>query len=271
MKDTKKFKFGEISSLAFGTWKIGGEYWSPDYSKDKEWIEAIKKGIELGITTIDTAEMYGGGHAEEIVAKAIKDFKREELFIVTKVWPSNASYEGTIKSAKASMKRLGTYIDLYLLHGPSTFDISETMRAFEKLVDEGIIRYFGLSNFEVEGIKEAMQYLKKYEIVAIQNYYSLKHRDDERSVIPFAQKNGLLYMAYTPLEQGRLAKNKFLEEIGKKYNKTAAQVALNWYIMIENVIPIVKASKIEHVEENAGALGWRLNESDWKSISDHFK
>jgi len=269
--DYKSFKFGKVSAIAFGTWRIGGGYWREDRSKDKEWIHCIRRGIELGITTIDTAEMYGGGHAEELVGEAIKGFPRDELFIVTKLWPSHSSYDDAIKSAKNSSKRLGTYIDLYLLHfPPSKSKLCEVMNAFEKLVDEGVIRYFGLSNFDVNGIRDAMECLKKYEIVAIQNHYSLLHREDEQDVIPFTKSKGMLYMAYTPLENGVLANNNFLAEVGRKYNKTAVQVALNWYVKIDNVVPIVKASKVEHVEENAGGMGWRMSDEDWIRISEHF-
>lgn len=273
VKDVKCFnRIGCVSSLGMGTWGIGGGYWIPDYSRDREWVEALRLGVELGITLIDTAEMYGGGHAEEIVGIAIRGFERENIFIVSKVWPTNASYENVLKSAKASSKRLGTYIDLYLLHWPSdAVPICETIKAFEKLVDEGIIRFYGLSNFSVKGIEEARSCSKKYDVVAVQNHFSLLHRYDEKDVIPYAQREGLLYMAYTPLEKGELAKNSSLADIGKRYGRTAAQVALNWLICIDNVVPIPKASSIEHVKENAGAMGWRLSKEDWLKISKLFE
>ncbi|ADB88452.1 aldo/keto reductase [Saccharolobus islandicus] len=272
MEDVKKFKYFSVSSLAFGTWRIGGGYWYASHDRDNEWVSAIRKAIELGIRLIDTAEMYGNGHAEELVGEAIKRFNRDELFIVSKVWPSHAEYDNVIKSAKNSSKRLGTYIDLYLLHSPSRVPICKTISAFEKLVDDDVIRYFGLSNFDVDQIERARECVSKYEIVAIQNHYSLLNRDDERKALAYAEKNGLMYMAYTPLENGILARNEFLASIGKRYNKTATQVALNWYITGRNsLIPIVKASKIPHVEENAGAMGWRLSEEDWREIDEHFR
>lgn len=273
VRDVKCFsKIGCVSSLGMGTWGIGGGYWTPDYSMDREWVETLKTGIELGMTLIDTAEMYGGGHAEEIVGIAIKGFNREDLFIVSKVWPTNASYENVLKSAIASSKRLGTYIDLYLLHWPSdAAPICETIKAFEKLVDDGVIRFYGLSNFTVKGIEEARSCSKKYDVAAIQNHFSLLHRDDEKDVIPYAQREGIMYMAYTPLEKGELARNSILANIGKRYGKTAAQVALNWLVCIDNVVPIPKASRIEHVKENAGAMGWRLSKDDWLEISRLFK
>lgn len=271
-RDLKCFKsFGCVSSLGLGTWEIGGGYWSPDYSRDSEWIEVIRRAVELGVTLIDTAEMYGGGHAEELIGRAIAGFKRDELFIVTKVWPSNASYESVLKSARASVGRLGTYIDLYLLHWPSkTISICETVRAFEKLVDDGLIRFYGLSNFDVGGIEEARSCSRKYDVVAIQNRFSLLYRADEHSVIPYSQREGLMYMAYTPIEKGSLSKDEFLWEVGRRYGRTAIQVALNWLICIDNVVPIPKTSRMEHLVENVGSMGWRLSKEDWISISKRY-
>jgi len=272
VRDVKCFsKVGCVSAIGMGTWGIGGGYWVPDYSKDVEWVEVLKTGVFLGITFIDTAEMYGGGHSEELVGMAIKGFSRDEVFIVSKVWPTNASYDNVLKSAYASVKRIGTYIDLYLLHWPSDVaPICETVKAFEKLVDEGIIRFYGLSNFGVRGIEEARSCSKKYDVVAIENHYSLLHRDDEDSVIPYAQREGLIYIAYTPLERGELARSRLLADIGGRYGKTAAQVALNWLVCIDNVVPIPKAGSVEHVKENAGAMGWRLAKEDWLEISRRF-
>jgi diketogulonate reductase-like aldo/keto reductase len=274
MRDTKYIKSinGEVSVIGMGTWGIGGGYWSPDYNGDDDWVKVLRRGIELGITLIDTAEMYGGGHSEEVVGKAIRGFPREELFVVSKVWPNHARYDDVIKSARASANRLGTYIDLYLLHWPvPDVPVCETMRAMERLVNDGVIRFFGLSNFDVGGIEEARSCLSKYDIAAVENRYSLLHRVDEASVIPFVQRNGMLYLAYTPIEKGAFANNEFLRGIGKKYGKTAIQVVLNWYVGIDNLVPIPKAGRIEHVEENAGAMGWRLSKDDWESISNHFR
>jgi len=267
----KCVRFGCVPELGLGTWGIGGGYWTPDYTHDSEALEAIRRGLELGLSLIDTAEMYGGGHAEELVGEAIRGFPRDELFIVTKVWPSHARYDDVVRSARASSRRLGTHIDLYLLHWPSSdAHICETMRAFEDLTDAGIIRYFGLSNFDVAGIEEARSCLSKYDVAAVENRYSLLHRYDEVSVIPYVQKNNMLYLAYTPLERGALANDNFLREVGRRYGKTPVQVALNWYMRINNVVPIPKASRVSHVEENAGALGWRLSDEDWEIVNRHF-
>ncbi|MGC9153613.1 MAG: aldo/keto reductase [Vulcanisaeta sp.] len=272
-RDTKYIKSigRSVSVIGMGTWGMGGGFWSPDYSNDNNWVAALRRGIELGMTLIDTAEMYGGGHSEELVGRAIKGFPRDELFIVTKVWPNHARYDDVIRSARASQQRLGTYIDLYLLHWPAPdVPICETMKAMERLVDEGVVRFFGLSNFDVNGIEEARRCLSKYDIAAIENRYSLVHRVDEGSVIPYVQRNGMLYLAYTPIEKGAFANNEFLRDIGKRYGKTPIQVVLNWYVGIDNLVPIPKAGRIEHVEENAGAMGWRLSKEDWELISRHF-
>ncbi|MCS7110838.1 MAG: aldo/keto reductase [Ignisphaera sp.] len=271
-RDVKCFKnIGCVSSIGMGTWGIGGGFWEPDYRFDREWIEVLRRGLELGLNLIDTAEMYGGGHSEEIVGRAVKGFKRDEIVVSTKVWQTNASYESVLKSAKRSMERLGTYIDVYLLHWPTeSVPICETVKAFEELVDDGIIRVFGLSNFDVEGIEKARECCRKYDVAVVQNRFSLIHRNDERAVIPYAQREGLMYMAYTPIEKGVLTRDAYLAEVGRRYGKTATQVALNWLISIENVVPIPKTSNPTHLEENFGALGWRLSREDWESISIEF-
>jgi len=255
-----------------GTWRIGGGFLSPDYSMDREWIAVLRRGLELGMTLIDTAEVYGGGHAEELVGEAIKGFPRDEIFIVSKVWPDNATRKGVLKATKASVKRLGTYIDLYLLHWPAEgVPICETMKAMEELVDKGLVRHIGLSNFEVKEIEKARNCLSKVDIAAVQNRHSLMYRRYEKDVIPYCAREGMMFMSYTPLEKGLLARDRFLAEIGEKYGKTAAQVALNWLICIEPVVAIPKAARLSHLEENAGAMGWRLSREDWELISRKFR
>jgi len=250
-----------------GTWGIGGGFWSPDYSRDRESIEALRYGIENGITVIDTAEMYGGGHAEELVGQAIKGFNREDLFIITKVWNTNASYERVLSSAKASSKRLGTYIDLYLLHWPSSsVSICETIRAFEHLVDTGTVRFYGVSNFSLEMMEEALSCQRKHELAAVENQLSLGRKDDLHGVVKYAEKRGMLYLAYTPIDKGAVRKSRILDEIGRKYGKTPIQVALNWLIMIPPVVPIPKSANKEHIRENLGAFGWRMEYEDWKLL-----
>jgi diketogulonate reductase-like aldo/keto reductase len=266
--EKKCFKnIGCVSALGIGTWGIGGGFWTPDYSQDLENEKILKYAIRNGITLIDTAEMYGGGHSEEIVGNAIKGERRDELFIVTKVWNANASYDRVLKSAEMSSKRLGTYIDLYLLHWPSdTVNICETIRAFEELVERGIIRYYGVSNFSVERLEGAMNCQKKFEIVAVENQLSLKNKEDLYNVVEYAKRKGMLYLAYTPIDKGTIANSGILKEVGQKYNRSPVQVALNWLISIQPVVPIPKASNLKHLKENLGAVGWRISEEDWKLL-----
>lgn len=264
--DLKMIGDDKVTAIGMGTWGIGG-YESPDYSHDEESVEVLRYGLELGINLIDTAEFYGAGHSEELVGRAIEGFDRDELFIISKVWPTNFGYERAKRAARASAKRLGTYIDLYLLHWPgdSWEKIEETLHALEELVDEGLIRYIGVSNFDLELLKRSQEAMKKYEIVANEVKYSLRDRWPETSgLLNYMKREKIALIAYTPLEKGSLARNPCLAEIGIKYGKTSAQVALNYLIWEENVIAIPKAGRKEHVEENAGAMGWRLSKEDYE-------
>ncbi len=261
----------KIPALGLGTWGIGG-YSIPDSSRDAEAIQALRRGIELGMYLIDTAEMYAAGHTEEVVGEAIKPFPRDKVFIVSKVLPENLSYANVLKAAEKSLKRLQTdYIDLYLIHFPNPrIPLAETMAAMEKLVEENWVRFIGVSNFDVNLMEKARSYLSRNDIVVNQVEYSLLNRRIEKDVLPYCLEQGITVMAYTPLGMGKLARNEFLSQVGKKYNKTAAQVALNWLILKENVIAIPKAIRKDHLEENAGATGWRLSQSDLKRISAYF-
>jgi diketogulonate reductase-like aldo/keto reductase len=270
-------KTGEsVAAIGLGTWNMGGRE-SPDHRDDERLIEAIRYAVELGMNHIDTAEMYAAGHAEELVGEAVKQFSRDEVFIATKVWPSNLRYEDVIRSCRRSLERLQLkYVDLYMVHWPNPrIPLQETMKAMEKLVKDGLIRYIGVSNFDVELLEEAMNALKREEIVANQVEYSLEAREVERELIPFCERNGITVTAYTPLGKGRIPaeaasntpRGKILAEMAQRYGKTPVQIALNWVIWRPNVITIPKAARKEHLEENAGAAGWRLTEEDYKRLS----
>jgi diketogulonate reductase-like aldo/keto reductase len=270
-------KTGEsVAAIGLGTWNMGGRE-SPDYRDDERLIEAIRYAVELGMNHIDTAEMYAAGHAEELVGEAVKQFSRDEVFIATKVWPSNLRYEDVIRSCRRSLERLQLkYVDLYMVHWPNPrIPLQETMKAMEKLVKDGLVRYIGVSNFDVELLEEAMNALKREEIVANQVEYSLEAREVERELIPFCERNGITVTAYTPLGKGRIPaeaasntpRGKILAEMAQRYGKTPVQIALNWVIWRPNVITIPKAARKEHLEENAGAAGWRLAEEDYKRLS----
>jgi diketogulonate reductase-like aldo/keto reductase len=277
------YKDTQIPVLGLGTWQIGGRL-EADYSKDKENVEAIKKAIELGYTLIDTAESYAAGHTEELVGEAIKGLDRKKLFIVSKVAKQNLSYDNLISSAKKSLERLHIkYFDLYLLHYTNpNVPLKETMRAMDKLVEEGLTRYIGVSNFSVGEMKEAQKYAKN-RIVANQVQYSLISRNKstycdcinmESEIIPYCQENDILIMADRPLHKGILLNNKYpvLEKLSKKYGKTKAQVAMNWLICKKGMMTIAKSTDVEHLKENLGAVGWRLDEADVKLLdSTHFE
>jgi len=256
----------KVSPIGLGTWMMGGGFWQPDYSQDELIVNVITYALSKGINLIDTAEMYGGGHTEELVGRAIRNFEREEIFIITKVWPTNLEPENLIKSARKSLERLNSkYIDALLIHWPNpSIPIRKSLTAMEQLVDEGIVRCIGVSNFDVRLLEEAMNYAKKHEIKINEIEYSVLNKSAEYDIIPFCEKNNIKVIAYTPLAKGRVKGIKLLEDIGKKYGKTPIQVALN-YVM-RRAIPIPKASKKEHIDEILGALGWELSNEDYEEI-----
>jgi len=265
----EKFKIGkydEVDVLGYGTWLIGGDS-SPDYSRDEYYVKVLTTAFELGYRLIDTAEYYGGGHTEELVGKALKKFNREEFFIISKVWPTHLQYNEVLKAAENSLRRLEVkYIDLYLIHWPNpNVPIGETVSALEKLVEEGKVRYIGVSNFSVQQLKDAIEATRKHDIVADEVKYSVWDRRVEDELLPFAKKNNVRIIAYTPLERGKGVKGTILDEMAKKYGKTVNQIALNYLISME-AIPIPKAEKREHMIENLGAVGWRIEEEDLNMI-----
>lgn len=263
----------KIPVLGMGTWGIGGGY-RPDRSKDKEIIEVLQKGVKLGMTHIDTAEIYGGGHAEEIVGEAVKPFKREKLFITTKVSPHHFGYDSLINSLKASLERLKMdYVDLYLLHFPNPLiHIRHTMEALDYAVEQDMVKYIGVSNFSLKQMMEAQSHSSN-RIVANQVEYSLLHRDPEKNLLSYCQKKKIMIIAYTPLAKGSLASPGFdvLDNIAEKYGKTQAQVALNWLISKEMVVSIPKVSSLEHLKDNLGAVGWKLSREDMERLNEGFK
>ncbi|MFP3314189.1 MAG: aldo/keto reductase [Thermocladium sp.] len=262
----------KIPVIGLGTWGIGGGFWIPDCSNMDSMVKLLREAINMGYTMIDTAEMYGGGCSERIIGEAIKGFPRNDLFIISKVWPTHARHDDVLKSAKASMERLGTYIDLYMIHWPARdVQIRETMQAMEELVDEGVIRHIGVSNFDVVELEEARRSLTKYGIVADEIRYNLLDRDAERDLLPYAEREGITIIAYSPLGTGAILRPgskeyKLLEEVGSKYGKTPAQVLLNWVIRKPNIVAIPKAARLEHMRENMGAIGWKLDDDDVKKL-----
>jgi diketogulonate reductase-like aldo/keto reductase len=270
-------KFGwtglDVPVIGMGTWMIEGT------SRDAERraIEGLHLGLDLGMNHIDTAEMYGNGRVEELVAEAV-DGQREKVFLVSKVLPSNASYEGTLKACERSLKRLKTdFIDLYLLHWPSSqHPIEETMRAMERLVDEGMIKFIGVSNFDVEQLREAQKALVKHRIACNQVLYHLAYRGIERELLPYCTENGIAIVGYSPFAHRNFLSShsrggKVLAEIAKRQNRTVRQVALNFLTRDSNLFTIPKAGNPDHIRDNSGAVGnWKLTDEDIAAIDRTF-
>jgi len=267
----------KIPVLGLGTWGIGG-FDSKHFGGDDEAVRALRLGLELEMRFIDTAEMYARGHSEEVVAKAVES-DRDKVFIATKVSGENLSYEDVLKSCAASLKRLKTsYIDLYQVHWPNPrIPISETMKAMEHLVAEGMVRYVGVSNFSVRQTREAQEALSKASLVSNQVEYNLLDRSVEEDLLPYAKKEKITIIAYSPIARGQIHEGgrdkrwQVLDKIATKCGKTRAQVALNWLILKEPVVAIPKAIRLEHVRENAGAVGWRLSEQDQNELNEAFR
>ena len=240
----------QIPVLGLGTWQIGGGM-APDRSQDKALVDRLKAIIDLGYRHIDTAEMYGGGHTETLVGRAIKDFTRHDLFITTKVWRTNLSYKGVHQALNASLKRLGVEtVDLYLIHWPdNATPLTETFRALNELVADGKIKRLGVSNFDLSLMKQAID-LAETPIMTNQVRYSLLSRGPERNgVLDFCRANGIILTAYSPLKDGVLS-HPAVKSIANELNVTPGQVALNWLVRQDKVITIPKSINLAHLKEN---------------------
>ena len=254
-----------VAVIGQGTWGMG-----EDPAAQKAEIAALRLGIELGMTHIDTAEAYADGGAERVVARAVAG-RREEVFIATKVWPDNASYAGTLRACERSLKRLNTeYLDLYLLHWPSEDPIGETMRAMEELVRRGLVRFFGVSNFDVAQLKAAQAALTREQLACNQVLYHLRDRKIERDLVPTCERHKIAVVGYTPLATGGFHRG-VVAEIARKYGRTPRQVALNFLTRRPSLFTIPKASQPAHVRENAAALDFRLTPDDFKAIDAAFR
>ena len=240
--------------------------------KGREELDALRKGIELGMGFIDTAESYGGGRSETLVGRAIREV-RDQVFLATKVSPEHFGYDDVLKSCEASIERLDVkYVDLYQLHWPNPrVPIQETMRAMEELVSQGKVRYIGVSNFSAEQTAEAQESLPRSEIVSNQVRYSPSSREIESELLPFCEKEKITVIAYSPLDRGDLPLTRIPKELLKKYEMTAGQIVLNWVTYRERVMAIPKASKVEHVEENAKSVDTRLTQTDYQALSRGFE
>lgn len=262
-----------IPVLGMGTWRMG-----ENARNRQSEIDALRHGLDLGLSLIDTAEMYGEGGAEEVIAQAIEN-RRASVFLVSKVYPHNASKQGAIAACERSLKRLKTdYLDLYLLHWRGSIPLAETLEAFQTLQQTGKIRSYGVSNFDVEDMEEASQ-LKGGNAIAQrcvssiatnQVLYNLMRRGIEWNLLPWCRERNIPIMAYSPIEQGRLLNNRTLKAIAQERGVTAAQVALAWVLHQENVIVIPKSSRIDHLEQNCAALDLKLSADELAALDAAF-
>lgn len=261
----KEISGKRVFPIGIGTWGMGG-WMLPDSRDDKKQIEAIKFALASGINAIDTAELYGHGHAEELVAQAIKGVDRESIHITSKVWPTHLSRSGIMNAVTKSLERLQTkYLDLYLIHFPNPVaNMKEAISTMEELVDMGKIRSFGVSNFLVGDTRKAIESTKRYDVEANQIEYNIFDKDPERELIPFCERNKVKIISYTPLAKGSVAKAKALMEMSGKYKKTPLQLALNY--LMKNSFPIPMSTNKGHITEIIGASGWKLKDSDYEAL-----
>jgi diketogulonate reductase-like aldo/keto reductase len=256
----------DVPVIGQGTWRMG-----ETSSDERIEIAALRVGLELGLGHIDTAEMYGDGGAERVVAKAIAG-RRDRVFLVTKVLPANASYDGTIRACEASLGRLRTdHLDVYLLHWWSgAHPIAETMKAMTELVRRGLTRHVGVSNLDVPQMKAARAALGDVPLVCDQVLYHLRDRAVERDVLPWCERNAVAVVGYTPLARGGFMRPGVVE-VARRHGVTPRQVALNFLTRRRALFTIPKASRPEHVRENAGALDVRLTRADLAAIDREFR
>lgn len=265
MRKTKLPSGELIPVLGQGTWYMGDEP-----RRRAEEIATLRLGLDLGMSLIDTAEMYGDGASEKLVGEAIAG-RRDEVFLVSKVLPSNASRSGTIAACERSLKRLGTdRIDLYLLHWRGRTPFAETIAAFEALQDAGKIRHWGVSNMDLDDMSEIARASGGDAMSTNQVLYNLTRRGIEYDLLPQAQARGLPLMAYSPIEQGRLTEYPEVEDIADKHGVTPAQIALAWVLRQQGVIAIPKASTLSHVQENRAALEVKLTAEDLAELDEVF-
>ncbi len=271
----KKLQNGFVMPVfGLGTWMMGGAKEHDLNNDDQVNIAAIKRAIEAGITLIDTAENYAQGYCETLVGRAIKDYDRHKLFLVSKADKYHHSPKDLENALETSLKRLDTnYLDLYLLHAPSPdIPIEATMPVLDQLKDKGLIKEFGVSNFTVKQIKRAQQ-VAKSKIVVNQLHYNLAIRECEQAgLVDYCQQNDVLLMAWRPVQKGFLANHgiPILDQICQKYQKTPAQVAINWLISQPNVVTLSKMDQPSHLTENLRALGWEMEKADIELLRKEF-
>ena len=255
-----------IPAMGLGTWHMGERVGDPKTERN-----ALLHGLDLGANLIDTAEMYAGGGAERVVGDAVKG-RRDDVFIVSKVLPNNASFNGTIKACENSLLRMEIEnIDMYLLHWPGSHPLEGTISAFEKLRLDGKIRHWGVSNFDMNDMQELYKLPAGKNCQINQVLYNLSRRGIEWDLLPWCQSMGLPIMAYSPLEQGRLLKDQRLEDISKEAGMSVAELSIAWTMRFQDVVSIPKASSLKHVEQNINAWNVSLPNSILSALDKAFE
>lgn len=289
----------KVSEIGIGMWQAGGKAWGDDVA-DRNCQKAMERAVELGVNLFDTAEVYGSGHSEEVVARAIREVGRDRVFIATKVSGDHLHATDVVKACRGSLRRLGIReIDLYQVHWPALWDqvpLAETMKALEGLVKRGKIRHIGVSNFAVRDLEEARGALSREDIASDQVQYSMLHREPEDGLLPYCQRQGIGILAWSPIAKGLLAAKysatrrpkdrirgddalfkpanirtmqplfRVLRDAAQAHGKTPVQVALRWLADHPGVVPIPGVKRPAQAEENAGAAGWSLTDSERSSL-----
>jgi diketogulonate reductase-like aldo/keto reductase len=258
----------EVAAIGQGTWNM-------ERGDRRATVAALRQGLDLGMTHVDTAEMYGSGKVEEIVGEAIAG-RRHEVFLVSKVLPQNASRRGTVEACERTLRRLGTgHLDLYLLHWPGRHPLADTFAAFEELRAAGKILAWGVSNFDEEGLAEAVRLAGAGKVACNQVLYHLQERAIEHAVIPFCDEHGIAVVAYSPFGSGdfpepRTPGGKVLGAIAETHGATPHQIALAFLLRFASLFAIPKASRAEHAADNAGAAPLQLTADELARIDDAF-
>ncbi len=239
-------------------------------SKRKQELEALRLGLDLGINLIDTAEMYGDGGAEKLIAEAISG-RRDEIFLVTKFYPQNATRNGMIAACERSLRRLRTdRIDLYLLHWRGSVPLEETLAGFDQLLRTGKIRHWGVSNFDLDDIEELVSLGGGWGMATNQVLYNLARRGIEWNLLPWCRDHGVPVMAYAPVDEGSLLDNAALKRVASLHSATPAQIVLAWLLRGAGIVAIPKAGRAEHVRENCRSLEIDLTADDLKQLDAAF-
>ncbi len=258
-----------LPAVGIGTWGMGGKF-EADRSNDDEAVQAIIEAVKLGMTHIDTAEFYGNGHTEEIVGKALKHLKREDVFITSKIWPTHLNYHDAFNSIETTLRKLGTdHVDLYLIHWPPTeTTVEESMEIMNSILERGYTRYIGVSNFSIQEMKKAIK-SSKAPIVCNQIKYNVEDRSAEESgLIDYCKSNGISVVAYSPLNRMEISETtkEKLKTIARNHNATMVQIALAWLIS-KDVFVIPKSIDKSHLVENARAGEITLSKADMEMLS----